>query len=164
MWSLYTVLQDEDEWLLYIFAEGMTRPQVPPHFPPLVEAMLREPRTTVDYKTQRRMWAHAIFFLHREARLLTLLMQAQKVSMLVAICHLLRELFAGEVVVTEDCLHICLTWINFLNHFWCSVQSCFYGSDTPPRCGIWNPKPDNVFLKATKSTQVTSPITNSGKM
>ncbi|KAK8729467.1 hypothetical protein OTU49_008483 [Cherax quadricarinatus] len=73
---------DEDEWLLYIFAEGMTRPQVPPHFPPLVEAMLREPRTTVDFQTQRRMWAHAIFFLHREARLLTLLTQAQKVSML----------------------------------------------------------------------------------
>ncbi|XP_027227427.1 inhibitor of nuclear factor kappa-B kinase subunit alpha [Penaeus vannamei] len=73
---------DEDEWLLYIFAEGMTRPQVPPHFPPLVEAMLREPRTAVEYQTQRRMWAHAVFFLHREARLLTLLTQAQKVSML----------------------------------------------------------------------------------
>ncbi|XP_063851587.1 inhibitor of nuclear factor kappa-B kinase subunit beta-like [Scylla paramamosain] len=73
---------DEDEWLLYIFAEGMTRPQVPPHFPPLVEAMLREPRTTVDYQTQRRMWSHAMFFLQREARLLALLMQAQKVSML----------------------------------------------------------------------------------
>lgn len=79
----HSLRQDEDEWLLYIFAEGMTRPQVPPHFPPLVEAMLREPRTTVDYQTQRRMWAHAIFFLHREARLLALLMQAQKVSMLV---------------------------------------------------------------------------------
>lgn len=74
-------LQDEDEWLLYIFAEGLTRPQVPPHFPPLVEAMLREPRTPVNYPTQRRMWGHAVFFLHREARLLTLLMQAQKVSM-----------------------------------------------------------------------------------
>ncbi|KAK3888835.1 hypothetical protein Pcinc_007144 [Petrolisthes cinctipes] len=73
---------DEDEWLLYIFAEGLTRPQVPPHFPQLVEAMLREPRTPVNYPTQRRMWGHAIFFLHREARLLTLLMQAQKVSML----------------------------------------------------------------------------------
>ncbi|KAK7069375.1 hypothetical protein SK128_021915 [Halocaridina rubra] len=73
---------DEDEWLLYIFAEGMTRPQVPPHFPALVEAMLREPRATVDYQTQRRMWAHAVYFLHREARLLTLLTQAQKVSML----------------------------------------------------------------------------------
>ena len=73
--------QDEDEWLLYVFSESVTPPHVPPHFPPLVEEMLRQPRTAVNYPTQRRMWAHAIFFLHREARLTTLLAQAQKVSM-----------------------------------------------------------------------------------
>ncbi|CAL4063161.1 unnamed protein product, partial [Meganyctiphanes norvegica] len=84
---------DEDEWLLYIFGEGFTRPQVPPHFPPLVEAMLREPRTSVDYQTQRRMWAHAVFFLHTEAHLLHLLSQGQKVSML--------HLMAGHAGLTK---------------------------------------------------------------
>ncbi|MCL4129322.1 UNVERIFIED_CONTAM: hypothetical protein GTU68_052907, partial [Idotea baltica] len=44
--------------------------------------MLRQSKSLFEYPTQRRMWAHSIFFLRREATLLTLLSQAQKVSML----------------------------------------------------------------------------------
>ncbi|KAB7494181.1 Inhibitor of nuclear factor kappa-B kinase subunit alpha [Armadillidium nasatum] len=33
---------DEDEWLLYVFSDTVTRPHVPPHFPSLVEEMLRQ--------------------------------------------------------------------------------------------------------------------------
>ena len=83
VWILW--FKDEEEWLLYVFSDTVTRPSVPPHFPALVEEMLRHSQSLFDYKTQRRMWAHSIFFFRREARLLTLLSQAQKVSMQVSL-------------------------------------------------------------------------------
>uniref|UniRef100_A0A6A7FWJ5 IkappaB kinase n=2 Tax=Hirondellea gigas TaxID=1518452 RepID=A0A6A7FWJ5_9CRUS len=81
--------QEEEDWLLYVFScsGGVMSTHVAPHFPPLVEEMLRAYRTPVEHSLQRRQWCHALYFLHRESRLLIALTNAQKVAML----HLLSN-------------------------------------------------------------------------
>ncbi|KAF2365010.1 Protein kinase domain [Trinorchestia longiramus] len=78
---------EEEDWLLYVFSSGTLTPHVAPHFPALVEEMLRAPRALVEHGLQRRMWCHSLYFLHRENKLLSALISAQKVAML----HLLSR-------------------------------------------------------------------------
>lgn len=75
------VEQEDTDWLLYVFSAGVVTPHVAPHFPPLVEEMLRAPRAPVEHTLQRRMWCHALYFMQREARLLAALVAAQRVAM-----------------------------------------------------------------------------------
>jgi len=67
--------------MLYVFSDSVVPPHIAPHFPPLVEEMLRSPRSLVEYGLQRKMWCHALYFLQRETKLITALMNAQKVAM-----------------------------------------------------------------------------------
>ncbi|XP_047740933.1 inhibitor of nuclear factor kappa-B kinase subunit beta [Hyalella azteca] len=81
------VTNEEDDWLLYVFSTCALTPQVAPHFPTLVEEMLRSPRALVEHALQRRMWCHSLYFLYRENKLLSALISAQKIAML----HLLSR-------------------------------------------------------------------------
>jgi hypothetical protein len=81
------VPQEEDDWLLYVFSTCALTPQVTPHFPTLVEEMLRSPRALVEHALQRRMWCHSLYFLYRENNLLSALISAQKVAMLVNVLN-----------------------------------------------------------------------------
>ncbi|KAA0184955.1 hypothetical protein HAZT_HAZT004723 [Hyalella azteca] len=69
------------------FSTCALTPQVAPHFPTLVEEMLRSPRALVEHALQRRMWCHSLYFLYRENKLLSALISAQKIAML----HLLSR-------------------------------------------------------------------------
>jgi len=58
-------------------------PQVKPLISPLVSQMVADTKSVVEYQTQRRSWAHAVFFLQQEANLYCNFLRAHRAKMYV---------------------------------------------------------------------------------
>ncbi|KAG8229691.1 hypothetical protein J437_LFUL010280 [Ladona fulva] len=77
---------DERKWdqcSLFVFLrDSFDIPKVTPQWPVLVEKMMQDTRRSIDYPTQKRTWAHAVFFLQQEANLYRHFLYAYKVKIL----------------------------------------------------------------------------------
>jgi hypothetical protein len=67
---------------LYVLEKGkLLLPQVKPLISPLVSQMVADTKSVVEYQTQRRSWAHAVFFLQQEANLYCNFLRAHRAKM-----------------------------------------------------------------------------------
>lgn len=79
--SARQLLSNEENGLPCLFSKfnDGSECQLAPKYSDLLEIMLANPRVESEYRMQKRMWAHSIFFIHRQMTLYRKLIHALKV-------------------------------------------------------------------------------------
>jgi len=68
--------------MVYVFRRGsLAIEQTRPSIPHTVSKMMEGPRNKVEYIHQKRVWAHAVFFLRQEMELYQTFLEALAVKM-----------------------------------------------------------------------------------